>query len=216
MPFRKLCKHPASLITYLLTGFTAFCVQAKTLVIVDQFDQPVENAVVELLNYQSQTLPSDIAVMDQVDKQFSPKLLTIVAGQQVSFPNSDDIRHHVYSFSPAKPFELKLYAGTPKAPIVFENSGVVVLGCNIHDSMVGYIYVAQSPAIFVSNAQGEVVLPEDASEYLLWHPEQSDNIDERRTVIWQADHKKNKVSVDLVAPAPRNTFGEKFKEHHGH
>ncbi|MBD1582100.1 methylamine utilization protein [Pseudoalteromonas sp. S16_S37] len=192
--------------------------QAKTLTIVDQFGKPLEHAVVELLQstVQQQPVTKTPAIMDQVQKRFAPKLLTIVKGQQVSFPNSDDIRHHVYSFSPAKPFELKLYAGTPKAPITFEQPGVVVLGCNIHDSMVGYIYIAQSSAHFVSDAQGRVTLPDTATSYLLWHPEQANEIIERTEHDWPAgSHSNSKVEIKLTKPAARNTFGEMFKEHHG-
>ncbi|OHU86272.1 MULTISPECIES: methylamine utilization protein [Pseudoalteromonas] len=199
-----------------LLGSLSVAVSAKTLVVVDQHGSPVENAVVELLDVTTNNPPPhQIAIMDQVNKQFSPTLLTVVQGQQVSFPNSDDIRHHVYSFSPAKPFELKLYAGTPKAPITFEQPGVVVLGCNIHDSMVGYIYVAHSDAAFVSDAQGTIELPDSVSEYLLWHPEQANSITERAKMTWPTTHSRVQAEIELITPAPRNTFGERFKEHHG-
>ncbi|NOU52679.1 methylamine utilization protein [Pseudoalteromonas sp. JBTF-M23] len=194
----------------------SIALKAKTLTIVDQFGNPVEHAVVELLQSTAQQpVTKTPAIMDQVQKQFAPKLLTIVKGQQVSFPNSDDIRHHVYSFSPAKPFELKLYAGTPKAPITFEQPGVVVLGCNIHDSMVGYIYIAQSSAHFVSDEQGNVTLPDTTTSYWLWHPEQAQEIIERTEHDWPAGHSNSKVEIKLTKPEPRNTFGEMFKEHHG-
>ena len=55
------------------------------------------------------------------------------------------MRHHVYSFSPAKKFELKLYTGTPSNPVLFDRPGVAVLGCNIHDQMVGWIVVVDTP-----------------------------------------------------------------------
>nr|WP_261593238.1 MULTISPECIES: methylamine utilization protein [unclassified Pseudoalteromonas] len=199
----------------LLIGSVSIAVKAKTLTIVDQHGRPVELAVIELLQPVKNDKPLQVAVMDQVNKQFEPKLLTIVKGQQVAFPNSDDIRHHVYSFSPIKPFELKLYAGTPKAPLTFEQSGVVVLGCNIHDSMVGYIYVAQSEAHFLTDVQGKVVLPDNTSSYLLWHPEQDKELGERSEHIWPQDNSHSKVEIELVTPAPRNTFGEMFKDSHG-
>ena len=83
-------------------------------------------------------------VLDQVNKQFAPRLLGIRVGDQVSFPNSDNIRHNVYSFSPAKKFELPLYRGIPCAPITFDEAGKVVLGCNIHDRMSAPIYVVDT------------------------------------------------------------------------
>src|SRR5664279_833946 len=83
-------------------------------------------------------------VVDQVDKEFVPRVQAILVGTAVTFPNRDTVRHQVYSFSPAKRFELPLYTGVPQA-VVFDKPGVVVLGCNIHDWMVGYVYVSESP-----------------------------------------------------------------------
>ena len=94
-------------------------------------------------------------------------------GTSISFPNLDAVRHHVYSFSPAKPFELKLYIGTPAAPVVFDKPGVVVMGCNIHDPMVAYVVVSDTPWVGVSDAAGQVRIDgAPAGEYELeyWHP----------------------------------------------
>ncbi len=83
--------------------------------------------------------------MAQQGKQFLPGVLVVPVGTSVHFPNRDSVRHHVYSFSPAKKFELKLYTGTPANPVVFERAGVVTLGCNIHDRMVGWVLVVDTP-----------------------------------------------------------------------
>jgi plastocyanin len=83
--------------------------------------------------------------MAQQKKQFVPEVLVVPVGSEVRFPNHDTVRHHVYSFSPAKKFELKLYTGTPANPVLFDRPGVVVLGCNIHDQMVGWILVVDTP-----------------------------------------------------------------------
>jgi plastocyanin len=85
------------------------------------------------------------AVMDQKDRRFVPHVLAVQTGTAVTFPNSDNVRHQVYSFSAAKKFQLPLYAGTPPNPIVFDKAGVVVLGCNIHDRMSAYIVVVDTP-----------------------------------------------------------------------
>lgn len=85
------------------------------------------------------------AVMDQRGRQFAPTLLVVPVGSRVSFPNSDDIRHHVYSFSTARRFELPLYAGGNADPVEFPEAGVVVLGCNIHDWMQAHILVMDTP-----------------------------------------------------------------------
>ena len=111
--------------------------------------------------------------VDQVDKQFVPYVKAIFVGSTVRFPNSDNIRHQVYSFSPAKKFELPLYSGTDAPPIVFDKPGVVVLGCNIHDWMIGYIYVSETPFFAKTGTLGTAVISDmPAGEYRvrIWHP----------------------------------------------
>lgn len=117
------------------------------------------------------------AEMDQRDMQFSPHVLPVQQGTLVYFPNSDDVRHHVYSFSPAKRFELPLYAGRQADPIRFDQTGVVVLGCNIHDSMVGYILVLDTPWFARVDDQGRATLDAPAGDYRLevWHPRLPEN-----------------------------------------
>ena len=112
--------------------------------------------------------------MDQVDKQFVPKVMPVFVGTSVSFPNNDNVRHQVYSFSPAKRFELQLYAGVPAQPIVFDKPGVVVLGCNIHDWMIGYVYASESPYFAKTGANGKARitnLPPRAYIVRVWHPQ---------------------------------------------
>lgn len=111
-------------------------------------------------------------IVDQVNKEFVPHVLPVRRGTTVSFPNKDNIRHHVYSFSPAKVFELPLYAGIPASPVVFDKAGPVALGCNIHDWMVAYVYVADSPYFGKTGADGKVVLSDvPAGKYAVhtWH-----------------------------------------------
>ncbi|HEX4986531.1 MAG TPA: methylamine utilization protein [Burkholderiales bacterium] len=113
------------------------------------------------------------AVEDQIDREFVPYVQPIHTGTSVSFPNKDDIRHHVYSFSPAKTFELPLYAGTPASPVLFDKPGVVRLGCNIHDWMVGYLYVTDAPFFGKTSAQGSLSLeglPPGTYTLKAWHP----------------------------------------------
>ncbi len=104
--------------------------------------------------------PLPRAVMDQRNKQFVPHILVVQAGTLVDFPNSDTVSHHVYSFSPAHPFELPLYKGDPHPPIEFDTPGVVVLGCNIHDNMIGYILVVPTPHFAKTRADGRATLGE--------------------------------------------------------
>ncbi|WP_159437658.1 methylamine utilization protein [Ferrimonas marina] len=138
--------------------------------------EPIEHAVAALIPKDSTTIPplipSEPAVLDQIDRQFKPYVLAIQAGQRVSFPNSDSIKHHVYSFSDPKTFELRLYKDKIPEPLEFETPGIVALGCNIHDWMIGYIYVAESPWFGISAADGEIGIDLPAGEYRLkvWHP----------------------------------------------
>jgi plastocyanin len=112
-------------------------------------------------------------VVDQIDKTFVPYVSVIQAGTVVTFPNHDDVRHQVYSLSPAKAFELPLYAGTKARPILFDKPGVVTLGCNIHDWMIAYVYVADTPYFAKSGADGKAAIANLRSgEYTvrIWHP----------------------------------------------
>jgi plastocyanin len=98
------------------------------------------------------------ASMDQQHNEFVPSVLVISAGTLVQFPNSDVVSHHVYSFSQAKTFELALYKGNTHPPLAFDEPGVVVLGCNIHDSMLGYIVVVPTEHYALSDERGTVRL----------------------------------------------------------
>ena len=111
--------------------------------------------------------------VDQVNKEFLPLVSIVQTGTEVSFPNSDHIRHSIYSFSPAKVFTAKLYSGTQAPPVVFDNSGLVVLGCNIHDTMVAWIVVVDTPYFAKTGADGAVVISGmEAGDYRLsvWYP----------------------------------------------
>ena len=114
----------------------------------------------------------EAAVIDQIDKRFAPRVSVVRTGTTITFPNSDRIRHQVYSFSPAKTFSLKLYAGSPNTPVIFDHPGLVVLGCNIHDSMLAFVAVVDSPFFAKTADAGTVSLSLPAGRYrlLAWHP----------------------------------------------
>ena len=161
-----------------LTCLCALTVRAAELrvLIKDQRGKPVADAVVlatadDPKNALHARTPAD--AVDQVDKQFVPYVTTVFVGARVRFPNSDHIRHQVYSFSPAKKFELPLYAGTDAPPVVFDKPGVVVLGCNIHDWMVGYVYVSETPFFAKTESAGTASigdLPPGEYTVRIWHP----------------------------------------------
>jgi hypothetical protein len=117
--------------------------------------------------------PKANEIIDQIDQEFVPYVKPILVGSSVFFPNKDNIRHQVYSFSPAKVFVLQLYSGTPAKPILFDKPGVVVLGCNVHDWMVAYVYVSESPWFAKTAADGALILNDlPAGRYTVrvWHP----------------------------------------------
>jgi plastocyanin len=113
------------------------------------------------------------AVMDQIGTAFVPHILVVQTGTAVDFPNNDTVSHHVYSFSKAKTFALNLYRGDPHPPQVFDQAGLVVLGCNIHDSMLGFILVVDTPYFAKTDAHGAVNLhglPEGDYRVKVWTP----------------------------------------------
>jgi len=134
-----------------LPGFAAtVTVNAK-----DPQGNPLEDLVVWAMPRGSVVPPRTRgAMVEQRNKTFIPLVSVIQVGTLVHFPNRDEIRHHIYSFSPAKRFEIKLYAGTPVGPELFDKTGEVVLGCNIHDHMIAYIYVVESPWFAKSDKDG--------------------------------------------------------------
>jgi plastocyanin len=149
--------------------------------VTDDQGQPVADAVVVAVPADGNPRPPTKAgdrphtgLVDQVDKEFTPNVTAILVGTAVTFPNHDNVRHQVYSFSPAKRFELPLYAGVPAEPVVFDKPGGVVLGCNIHDWMVGYVYVSESPYFAKTGSDGRVLLadlPARAYTLRVWHPQ---------------------------------------------
>ncbi len=109
----------------------------------------------------------------QSQRRFEPRITVVTPGTPVQFPNRDTVRHHVYSFSAAKKFELKLYAGTPAQPVVFDRAGIAVLGCNIHDNMVAWVVVADTPHHALADARGMARFADvPPGRYTLraWHP----------------------------------------------
>jgi len=145
--------------------------------VVDAAGQPLADAAVYAVPasgpVDARGKPS--AVIEQVDREFVPYVTVVQTGTAVTFPNRDAMLHHVYSFSPAKSFEIKLYAGPSPREIVFDRAGTVTLGCNIHDWMSAYVLVVNTPYFGRSDAKGVARLadvPAGAYELRVWHPHQ--------------------------------------------
>jgi plastocyanin len=143
------------------------------IIVKDDKGRPVPDAVAYAAAGATNAATKKQTVVDQRDKQFVPYVTAVQVGTAVIFPNSDKIRHHVYSFSPAKKFELPLYSGVPAEPVVFDKTGFVTLGCNIHDWMIAYVAVLPTSYFQVTQQDGRAVLKDlPAGQYTMqvWHP----------------------------------------------
>lgn len=144
--------------------------------VVDASGRPVRDAVVTLYPAGNAARAPNAGgrfVVSQKDIQFHPFLTIVPVGANVSFPNLDPTKHHVYSFSPAKRFELKLFAKDQSRTVHFDKPGVVALGCNIHDQMSAFIVVADSVWTARTNAKGMVTFgdaPNSSGSVTVWHP----------------------------------------------
>lgn len=142
--------------------------------VVDQNGAPLADAVVYATPISGKLPPSKPAgaIVDQIKRQFVPLVSVVQTGTAITFPNKDNFEHDVYSFSPAKKFELHLYHGVPANPVVFDKPGLVVMGCNIHDSMIAYVLVVDTPWFAKTDANGHASidnLPADNYKVSAWH-----------------------------------------------
>lgn len=170
--------HVVRTVSISAAGFflAAHCAAAQISVnIKDQTGQHVADAVVyaNIIVGTAPNRPKREISVEQINKEFVPLVSVIQTGTLVNFPNRDKVRHHVYSFSPAKTFEIKLYSGVPGKPILFDKPGEVVLGCNIHDTMLAYMLVVDTPIFAKTDKRGVALLDGlSAGEYEIhmWYP----------------------------------------------
>jgi plastocyanin len=169
-----MSRLPPTFVLACLPAVTIAAVAAPLSVqVLDAAGKPVAGAVVGVLVRGAHTATtSATAQIEQRKRVFAPEVNAVQTGTSVQFPNFDTVRHHVYSFSPIKRFELKLYAGTPAAPVVFDKPGVAVLGCNIHDRMTAWVIVMDTPLVARTGADGVASFDVPAGEHLLqgWSP----------------------------------------------
>lgn len=202
---------PAVLFTAIIAAFAVLCSPSSgaqvpvslTVTVLDANGDPLPQAIVSVADPARESVSVNNAVMDQVDKLFSPFVLNVPQGSSVSFPNSDNIRHQVYSFSPTKPFELPLYSNQQAPELRFDEPGIVVLGCNIHDHMKAYIYVSPHDFSVQTNADGQVELPGEVSQIHVWYPGLTDTITDEMVV--EVANAQTRLTVNLpVLPQAQN------------
>jgi plastocyanin len=174
---------------------------ALTVEVTDNQGKLLKNAVVYLESKNTSANKNNSLVeIEQKDKQFNPLVTVVQTGTSVNFPNHDRVRHHVYSFSPAKKFELKLYSGIPANPVLFDKAGTVVLGCNIHDNMLAFVYVVNTPYFVQTDANGIAKLaniPDGHYQLKVWHYAlKSENVPASQEI--DINPKLNKLSVKLT------------------
>lgn len=174
---RRLCQ----LVFIAAIGFGGLPANASSVSVSvsDRGGKPLADAVVMLVPVSGHLPVRPLSGIEiaQARRQFNPRVTVVTVGTAIAFPNHDTVRHHVYSFSPVKSFELKLYAGVPAAPIVFDKPGVAVLGCNIHDEMVAWVVVVDTPLYARSIAGGKALIegvPPGSYELHVWHPDLSE------------------------------------------
>ena len=164
--------------------------------------KPLSGAVVTAEPEQPGAAPAPVkAIMDQINLAFVPDVLVIPVRSTVQFPNSDAVSHQVYSFSPARQFQLPLYRGKPYPPVQFDQPGVVTLGCNIHDNMLGYIVVTDAPYYGRSDQRGEWITPELPTgrfRVRVWHPLLNEPAEPDRIIELRGD--REAVEFRLTKP----------------
>jgi plastocyanin len=168
----------------------------------DSAGRPVADAVAYVHSLDAPAAvhpPAQPVAITQKDQEFEPYVTPIVVGTRVVFPNRDNVQHHVYSVSPAKKFEIPLYIGESTATIVFDRPGPVTLGCNIHDWMVAYVFVLDTPYFAKTGPDGIADisnLPPGRYTLEVWHPRLAGKIDREVTVV-EAGDTTQVISVTL-------------------
>ncbi|MCI4626955.1 MAG: methylamine utilization protein [Candidatus Magnetoovum sp. WYHC-5] len=203
-----MCLHINRFLFTIFILFTCTNVYAEGGMIVKVLNddgKPVENAVISAKPMDGEIIKPTTTpptIIDQIDKTFIDYVTPVIVGTKINFPNNDKIRHHVYSFSPAKKFEIPLYppGKEPNEPVVFDNPGVVVIGCNIHDWMKAYIYVLDTPYFAKTKTDGMAVIqgvPVGKYKVEVWHPHLKKSQEVMSHVVDLVKGKDGSVSFDI-------------------
>jgi plastocyanin len=176
----------------------------------DNKGRAIQEAVVMLQSNSGVTIAPRVTRRDltvqQIDREFVPRVAIAALGARVAFPNRDIVQHSVYSFSKAKSFEIPIYAGDSPQTITLDKAGVVTLGCNIHDWMVGYIVVVDAPIAELTDANGSVTIADLArGRYLvrIWHPQLKTGVITQEVSF---DGNTQRIDIKLDLPPTRARY----------
>lgn len=207
LTFSEYCR---ALFVLLLLESNLALADSLMITVTDSAGNPVPDAVVYAEAAAGQVLPKAAlhpVEIEQRKRKFIPKVTVVQIGTEISFPNNDSVKHHVYSFSPAKVFDLPLYSGKTADPQLFDKQGTVVLGCNIHDQMIAYVQVVNTPYFVKTDVSGkgklDNVLP---GKYVLkaWYyslPPNAQVVEQPITLIGGDSSAVFKLNIKLDAPA---------------
>lgn len=210
--------------TLLAALFFMFSVSASaetiSISVMTKKGKPVGEAVVvavPLSGVSGSITKPPVTIIDQVDKEYKDHVTPVMVGTAVKFPNHDKIRHHVYSFSPTKKFEIPLYTGTPRDPIVFDKAGSVSLGCNIHDWMSAYVYIVDTPYFATTGEDGKAAINLPSGDYkvTVWHPRLRGSAKKTEIQISTGSGKENLFTVKLKKLWKPRRGPMAFKTHGG-
>lgn len=203
-----------------ILGFTLFAMANPvfagtfTVRVTNESGKPVPNAVVTIKPNGEKSPPmrsTGTYRVEQKNMQFSPFLSVVPVGSSVAFPNLDSVKHHVYSFSAAKKFELKLFARDQSRSVLLDKAGIVAVGCNIHDQMSAYIFVTDTVWTVRTDASGYVTFrdaPKKTSTVAVWHPLlRAPGGSVSKQVALSAANQTENFSVKMRAAAVRNNGG---------
>ncbi|MFV1466899.1 MULTISPECIES: methylamine utilization protein [Idiomarina] len=197
-------KHLVAVFLFTILSVQYVSAQTIKVQLVDANGQPLANAALLIEARKPELKESNEAIVDQVDKQFTPMVSSIRRGTDVIFPNSDNLRHNVYSFSEAKNFELKLYSDEERPSVNFNKEGIVTLGCNIHDQMIAYVLVSNDYDAVVTNEQGiaqlKIAEDEEMEQVKVWHYWMGDNLSQAQIIALAHNGQEFTGQVQISAP----------------
>lgn len=177
--------------------------------VVDQSGLPLRDAVIEIRPPAGTTrrlaFPWRYA-MAQKNQTFVPGTLIVPQGATVAFPNFDNVRHSIYSFSKPGPFKIDLYGQDQTRSQQFRIAGTIALGCNIHDKMRGYIRVTNTPFAARSDLNGLASvdgLGRGTYDVVVWHPRIRDANGEWHGRLVMDPDKRTRLVVAVRPGSPK-------------